>query len=113
MMGYYTEEERFTNPDGTPWCGPLDAKGVGEYIKKVRKMERARMESTSTKGDFPKNVLILVLHPSGMPEIVCRGINGVATRAIGDYWEVRFRPLGDDVPIYAAFHKNSLEVLGE
>lgn len=72
-----------------------------------------RTESTSEKGKFPKNVLILVKHPSGMPEIYCMGVNGVATRAIGDYWEVKFRPSDKDTFIFAAFHKNSLEVLGE
>lgn len=72
-----------------------------------------RMESTPEKGKFPKNVLILVKHPSGMPEIHCMGVNGVATRAIGDYWEVKFRPSDKDTFIFAAFHKNSLEVLGE
>ena len=72
-----------------------------------------RTESTPEKGKFPKNVLILVKHPSGMPEIHCMGVNGVATRAIGDYWEVKFRPSGEDTFIFAAFHKNSLEVLGE
>lgn len=72
-----------------------------------------RTESTSEKGKFPKNVLILVKHPSGMPEIYCMGVNGVATRAIGDYWEVKFRPSDKDTFIFAAFHKNSLEVLGQ
>lgn len=72
-----------------------------------------RTESTSEKGVFPKSVLILVKHPSGMPEINCMGVNGVATRAIGDYWEVKFRPSDKDTFIFAAFHKNSLEVLGE
>lgn len=72
-----------------------------------------RTESTSEKGKFPKKVLILVKHPSGMPEIYCMGVNGVATRAIGDYWEVKFRPSDKDTFIFAAFHKNSLEVLGE
>lgn len=72
-----------------------------------------RTESTSGKGKFPKKVLILVKHPSGMPEIYCMGVNGVATRAIGDYWEVKFRPSDKDTFIFAAFHKNSLEVLGE
>lgn len=71
-----------------------------------------RTESTSEKGVFPKSVLILVKHPSGMPEINCMGVNGVATRAIGDYWEVKFRPSDKDTFIFAAFHKNSLEVLG-
>lgn len=72
-----------------------------------------RTESTSEKGVFPKNVLILVKHPSGMPEINCMGVNGIATRAIGDYWEVKFRPSDKDTFIFAAFHKNSLEVLGQ
>lgn len=72
-----------------------------------------RTESTSEKGKFPKKVLILVKHPSGMPEIYCMGVNGVATRAIGDYWEVKFRPSDKDTFIFAAFHKNSLEILGE
>ena len=72
-----------------------------------------RTESTSEKGKFPKNVLILVKHPSGMPEIYSMGVNGVATCAIGDYWEVKFRPSDKDTFIFAAFHKNSLEVLGE
>lgn len=72
-----------------------------------------RTESTSEKGKFPKSVLILVKHPSGMPEINCMGVNGIATRAIGDYWEVKFRPSDMDTFIFAAFHKNSLEVLGQ
>ena len=72
-----------------------------------------RTESTSQKGVFPKSVLILVKHPSGMPEISCMGVNGIATRAIGYYWEVKFRPSDKDTFIFAAFHKNSLEVLGE
>lgn len=72
-----------------------------------------RTESTPEKGKFPKKVLILVKHPSGMPEIHCMGVNGVATRAIGDYWEVKFRPSDKDTFIFAAFHKNNLEVLGE
>lgn len=69
--------------------------------------------STPTDGVFPKNVLILVEHPSGMPEINCSGVEGTAIREIGDYWEVVFNSKEDNALIYASFHKNSLEVINE
>lgn len=61
---------------------------------------------------FPKTVVIKIEHPQGRPDIKCKGQMGMATRAIGDYWDVRFYGIGKPEKfIEAAFHKNSLEVI--
>lgn len=61
---------------------------------------------------FPKTVVIQIDHPQGLPKVKCRGQMGIATRAIGDYWEVRFYGIGQpEKYMTAAFHKNNLEVI--
>ena len=61
---------------------------------------------------FPKTVVIKTAHPEGLPEVQCKGQMGIALRAIGDYWDVRFYGIGKPEKfIEAAFHKNNLEVI--
>lgn len=61
---------------------------------------------------FPKTVIIKIDHPQGLPDVECRGQMGIAHRAIGDYWEVRFYGIGQPEKfLEAAFHKNNLEVV--
>lgn len=61
---------------------------------------------------FPKTVIIEIAHPPGLPDVDCKEQMGIATRAIGDYWEVRFYGIGKPERFMeASFHKNNLRVV--